>query len=186
MGHLSIKVSLMLVAFFGAACASQSSAALSSNPPSMPVTTTGTTSPSNRSNSGTRDPQVIVDELDAAGLALCHSDYSDGAQYNIYGILGATATWRFFPHHTAVAMASDNGEALSCVSPNQPNTGVIEIDVYLSRHDARAALRQVGQLWLYAWLYGNVAIHIDQSTPTSVTQAARDVLDHLAGTTEFP
>jgi hypothetical protein len=132
-----------------------------------------------------RDPRVIVDALNAADLALCHSDYSDGAQYNIYGILGASATWRFFPHHTAVTVSSQNGDILSCVSPSQPDTGVIEIDVYPSAVDASAALHQVGPIWLHAWLYGNVAIHIDQSTPPSVAQVASDVLDHLPGSTRF-
>jgi hypothetical protein len=119
-------------------------------------------------------------------LALCHSDYSDGAQYDVYGILGATATWRFFPHHNAVLVPSDDGNALSCVAPNQPATGVIEIDVYPSAVDAAAALRQVGQIWLYAWLYGNVAILVDQTTPLPVAQVVFEVLDHLPGTTRFP
>jgi hypothetical protein len=149
------------------------------------VTTTGT-SPSNGSTTATGDPQVIVDALDAADLGLCHSDYSDGAPYDIYGILGASPTWRFFPHHTAVPVPSENGDVLSCVTPNQPNTGVIEIDVYPSAVEASAALRQVGRIWLYAWLDGNVAILVDQTTPPAVAEVVREALDHLPGTTPFP
>lgn len=185
MRHLSPKAALMLLALLATACASQTSGAPLSKQRSVPVTTTGT-SPSDGAATATRDPGVVVDSLNAAGLALCHSDYSDGAQYDVYGILGATATWRFFPHHNAVLVPSDDGNALSCVAPNQPATGVIEIDVYPSAVDAAAALRQVGQIWLYAWLYGNVAILVDQTTPLPVAQVVFEVLDHLPGTTRFP
>jgi hypothetical protein len=72
------------------------------------------------------------------------------------------------------------------VTANQPNTGAVEIDVYPSAADASAALRQVGRIWLDAWLYGNVAILDDQTTPPPVAQQVREVLDHLPGTTRFP
>jgi hypothetical protein len=129
---------------------------------------------------------VLVDALNAAGLELCHSDYNDGAQYNFFGILGASSTWRFFPHNSAVPVIAQNGEALTCLTPNQPNTGVVEIDVYASSGDASAALRQVGHIWLNAWLYGNIAILVDQTTPGPVAQEMSEVLDHLAGTTQIP
>ena len=182
---LSLKAALTVMALFVTACTSPTSSAPFSEPRAMPVTTTDT-SLSQGSTSVTRDPQVIVDALDAAGLALCHSYLSDGAEYNIYGILGASATWRFFPHHTAERVPSVNGDDLSCVTPNQSNTGVIEIDVYPHGADASAALRQAGRLWLYAWLDGNVAIHVDQSTPPPVADVAREVLEHLPGTTRVP
>jgi hypothetical protein len=185
---LSLKAVLTVSALLAAACTGQATGAPSSKPQSVSVTTTGTT-PFDGSATATGDPQVIVDALDAAGLALCHSNFSDGAQYNVFGILGASATWRFFPHHVAVpvpAATAANAPALSCVTPNQPNTGVIEVDVYPSAVDASAALRQVGQIWLDAWLYGNVAILVDQTTPFPVAQEVRGVLDHLPGSTQFP
>jgi hypothetical protein len=185
MRRVNLKAALMVMALLAAACAGQTSGAPSSKPRSVPVSPTGT-STSNGSATATRDPRVIVDALDATGLALCHADYSDGAQYNIYGILGASGTWRFFPHHAAVPVPTDTGDALSCVTANQPNTGTIEIDVYPSAADASAALRQVGQIWLDSWLYGNVAILVDQTTPFPVAQEVWQVLDHLPGTTEFP
>jgi hypothetical protein len=185
---LSLKAALTVVVLLAAACTGQATGAPSSKPQSVSGTTTGTT-PSGGSATATGDPRVIVDALDAAGLALCHADYSDGAQYDIFGILGATATWRFFPHHSAVpvpAATTANGPALSCVTPNQPNTGVIEVDVYPSAVDASAVLRQVGHIWLDAWLYGNVAVLIDQTTPGPIAQEVREVLDRLPGTTQFP
>jgi hypothetical protein len=181
----SLKAALTVVALLAAACTGQAVGAPSSKPQSEPVSPTGT-SRSNGSATATRDPRVIVDALDAAGLALCHADYSDGVQFNIYGILGASPTWRFFPHHSAVPVPTNNGEALSCLTANQPNTGAVEIDVYPSAADASAALRQVGQIWLEAWLYSNVAILDDQTTPPPVAQQVREVLDHLPGTTRFP
>jgi hypothetical protein len=148
------------------------------------VTPTGTSIPT-QSAATTGDPRVIVNALNAAGLALCHSDYSDGAQYDVFGILGATATWRFFPHHIALPVPADGTDALSCVAANQPNTGVIEVDVYPSATDASAALRQVGQIWLGAWLYGNVAILVDQTTPLPIAQEVSGILGHLPGMTQF-
>ncbi len=185
MRRVNLKAALMVMALLAAACAGQTSGAPSPKPRSVPVSRMGA-SPSNGSATATRDPQVIVDALDAAGLALCHADYSDGAQYNIYGILGASGTWRFFPHHSAVPVPTANGDALSCVTANQPSTGAVEIDVYPSAAEASAALRQVGRIWLDAWLYGNVAILVDQTTPLPVAQEVWQVLDHLPGTTEFP
>jgi hypothetical protein len=132
------------------------------------------------------DPQVIVDALNAAGLDLCHSYYNDGAQYDIYGILGATATLQFFPHHSVVPVTGENGDALSCVAPNQPNTGAVEIDVYPSAANASFALRQVGHIWLDAWLYGNVAVLVDQNTPGSIAQEISAVLDHMPNATRVP
>jgi hypothetical protein len=79
----------------------------------------------------------------------------------------------------------DTTNALTCVSTNQPNTGDIEIDVYPSAGNASAALRQVGRIWLDAWLYGNVAILVDQTTPLHVAHVAHEVLDHIPGTTPF-
>jgi hypothetical protein len=165
-----------------AACTGKTPATPFSDPRSVSVTTTGTTL-SNGTATATRDPDVIVNALNAAGLELCHNDLSDFAQYDVYRILGASATWRFFPHHVAVPVP--NASALGCVSTNQPNTGVIEIDVYPSAGDAFATLRRVGQIWLDAWLYGNVAILVDQTTPLRVAQEVRKVLDHLPGTTQF-
>jgi hypothetical protein len=134
------------------------------------------------SNSGlSRDPEVIVNALDAAGLALCHSDYSDAAEYDIYGLLGAYSTRRYFPHHSAVPIRADGTGGLSCVSPSQPNTGAIELDVYPSPSEASAALQRVGQVWLAAWLYGNVALVLDQTTPPPVEQQVSQVLDHVPG-----
>jgi hypothetical protein len=187
MGRANLKAALLVMALLAAACTGQASGSPSSKPRSVPVSPTGTTgtSPANGSATATRDPQVIVDALDAAGMALCHADYSDGAQYNIYGILGASGTWRFFPHHSAAPVPTNNGEVLSCVTANQPNTGAVEIDVYPSAADASAALRQVGHIWLDAWLYGNVAILVDQTTPPPVAQQVHEVLDHLPGTTQF-
>jgi hypothetical protein len=150
----------------------------------VPVTPTGTSIPT-ESATTTGDPRIIVDALNAAGLALCHSDYSDFAQYDVFGILGATATWRFFPHHIALPVPADGTDALSCVAANQPNTGVIEVDVYPSATDASAALRQVGQIWLGAWLYGNVAILVDQTTPLPIAQEVSGILGHLPGMTQF-
>lgn len=181
---LSLTALLTGMSLLAAACNGQSSGEPTSMPRSLSTTTTGTV-PSRESATATSDPQIIVDALDAAGLALCHSDYSDFAQYNIYGILGAYATRRFFPHHLAVPVPTTNGEALSCVTPNQPNTGAIEIDVYPSAVDASAALRQVGRIWLDAWLYGNVSILVDQTTPGPVAQEVSGVLDHLPGTTHI-
>jgi hypothetical protein len=128
-----------------------------------------------------RDPEVIVQALDAAGLALCHSDYSDAAEYDIYGLLGAYSTRRYFPHHSAVPIRTDGTAALSCVSASQPNTGAVELDVYPSPSEASAALRRVGQVWLAAWLYGNVALVLDQTTTRPVEQQVSQVLDHLPG-----
>jgi hypothetical protein len=133
----------------------------------------------------TRDPAVIVDGLDAVGLALCHSDYSDLAEYNIYGLFGAVSTQRFFPHHVAVPIHLGHVDALSCVTPNQPDTGAIEIDVYPSPAVASEALRQVGQVWLASWLYGNVAVLVDKQVPIDQSQRVRDVLDHLPGAFPF-
>ena len=90
MRRVNLKAALMVMALLAAACAGQTSGAPSSKPRSVPVSPTGT-SPSNGSDHCHRDPQVIVDALDAAGLALCHADYSDSLS-NIYGILGASAT----------------------------------------------------------------------------------------------
>ena len=186
--YLSLTAALTGIALLAAACTGETREAPSSKPRSVPVTTTGTVLTS-RPADATRDAQVIIDALNAAGLALCHSDYSDGAQYDIYGILGASATWRFFPHHSAVpvpATARIDGPALSCVTQNQPNTGVIEVDIYPSAADASATVRQVGHVWLDAWLYGNVAILVDQTTPGPVAQQVSEVLDHLPGTTQIP
>ena len=133
------------------------------------------------STSVTRNPTAIVDSLDAVGLALCHSDHSDLAEYNIYRLLGAVSTQRYFPHHTAMTIHSDNGEALSCVTPNQPDTGAIEIDVYPTPSVASEALRQVGQVWLTGWLYGNVAVLVDKTMPLPQSQLVGEVLDHLSG-----
>ena len=135
--------------------------------------------------SATRDPAVIVHALDAAGLALCHSDYSDFAQYNVYGLLGAVSTQRYFPHHAVVPIHSGNAEALSCITPNQPDTGAIEIDVYPTPSVASEALRQVGQVWLTGWLYGNVAVLVDKTVPAPQSQQVGDVLDHLPGAVAF-
>jgi hypothetical protein len=186
--YLSLMAALTGMALAAAACTGQSSGAPTSMPQSVSVTTTGTT-PSNASANATHNPQIIVDALNAAGLALCHSDYSDGAQYDIYGLLGATATWRFFPHHSAVpvpAIAWINGPAVSCMTPSQPNTGVIEIDLYPSASVASAALRQVRHLWLDAWLYGNVAILVDETTPGPIAHEVSGVLDHLLGVSQIP
>jgi hypothetical protein len=124
---------------------------------------------------------VIVHALDAAGLALCHTDYSDLAQYNIYGLLGAVSTQRYFPHHAALPIHSGNVEALSCITPNQQDTGAIEIDVYPTPSVASEALRQAGQVWLTGWLYGNVAVLVDKTVPPPQSQQVGDVLDHLQG-----
>ena len=133
----------------------------------------------------TRDPVAIVDALDAAGLALCHTDYSDLAQYNIYGLFGAVSTQRYFPHHAALPIHSGNVESLSCVTPNQPDSGAIEIDVYPTPSRASEALRQVGQIWLAGWLYGNVAVLVDRAMPTPQSQQVGDVLDRLPGAVAF-
>lgn len=186
--YLSITAALTCMALAAAACTGQSGGAPTSMSHSVSVTTTGT-APSNASDSATHNPQTIVDSLNAAGLALCHSDYSDGAQYDIFSFLGATATWRFFPHHSAVpvpAIAWINGPAVSCLTPSQPNTGVIEIDLYPSATVASAALRQVRHLWVDAWLYGNVAILVDETTPGPVAHEVSGVLDHLPGTSQIP
>jgi hypothetical protein len=140
-------------------------------------------SSSNGSANVTRSPQVIVDALDAAGLALCHSEYNDLAESNIYGILGAYATLRFFPHHSAVPTHLDPTE--SCTVANQPKTGVIEIDVYPSPAVASAVLREVGKVWWASWLYGNVAVVVDQTTPLPFAQQEAQVLDHLPGASRF-
>jgi hypothetical protein len=129
----------------------------------------------------TRDPAAIVASLDAVGLALCHSDYSDLAEYNIYGLFGAVSTQRYFPHHMAMIIHSGNVEALSCVTPSQPDTGAIEIDVYPTPADASAAVRRVGQIWQTGWLYGNVAVLVDKTVPPPQSQQVGDVLDHLSG-----
>jgi hypothetical protein len=180
MRRANLTAALLVMALLAAACTGQVRGSPSSKPRSVPA------SLSDGSATATRNPQVIVDALDTAGLALCHSDYSDFAQYNIYGVLGALATWRYFPHHSAVPVPAGNTVALSCVTANQPNTGVIEIDTYPSAADASAALRQGGKIWLNAWLDGNVAIHVDQTTPGPVAQEVRGVLDHLPGTSQVP
>jgi hypothetical protein len=182
--HWWVWFTVAALAALAAACTGHTSGAPSSQAQSVPVTPTGTSIPT-ESATATGDPRVIVDTLNAAGLALCHSAYSDGAPYDVFGILGATATWRFFPHHTAVPVPSDGVDALSCVATNQPNTGVIEVDVYPSATDASAALRQVGQIWLDAWLYGNIAILVDQTTPLPIAQEVSGILGHLPGTTQF-
>jgi hypothetical protein len=125
-----------------------------------------------------------VDALDAAGLGLCHSDYSDLPQYDIYGILGALSTKRYFPHHSAVPIHTDNTDAVSCVTPSQPGSGTVEIDAYPSHDVAAAVLRQVGQVWLGTWLYGNIAIVVDQAPPPEA-QEVRQVLEHLPGAFPF-
>jgi hypothetical protein len=183
---VSFIAALTFVALLAAACAGQAVGAPSSKPHAEPVSPAGTSRSNESATTATRDPQVIVDALDAAGLALCHADYSDSAQYNIYGILGASPTWRLFPHHSAAPVPTNSGEALSCISANQPNTGAIEIDVFPSATDASAALRQVGQIWLEAWLYGNIAVLDDQNTAPAAAQQVREVLDHLPGTMSFP
>jgi hypothetical protein len=183
--YLSLTAALTGMALLAVACTGQTDGAPSSKARSVPVSPTGTSIAAD-SVTTTRDPQVIIDALNAAGLALCHADYSDFAQYNIYGILGASATWRFFPHHAAVPVSTANGDVLSCVTASQPNTGVIEIDVYPSASNASAALRQVGRVWLDAWLYGNVAILVDQTTPGPVAQEVSEVLHHLPGTSQIP
>jgi hypothetical protein len=177
----SLKAFLVVVlALVAAACSARTTGTPSPTTGTLIAPSLGASS-SNGPPNVTRDPQVIVDALDAAGLALCHSDYSDAAQYNIYGILGADANWRFFPHHTAVPIRSENASALSCNTTNQPNTGAIEIDVYPSALDASVALRQVGKIWLASWLYGNVAVVVDQTTPLPLAQQEGQVLDHLPG-----
>ena len=146
----------------------------------------GTTTRERLSNTpATRDPAAIVDALDAAGLALCHTDYSDLAQYNIYGLFGAVSTQRYFPHHAALPIHSGNVESLSCVTPNQPDSGAIEIDVYPTPSRASEALRQVGQIWLAGWLYGNVAVLVDRAMPTPQSQQVGDVLERLPGAVAF-
>ena len=182
--HAWVWFTVATLAMLAAACTGHTSGAPSSKAQSVSVTPTGTSIPTEPATT-TRDPRVIVDALNAAGLALCHSDYSDDAQYDIFGILGATATWRFFPHHTAAPVPADGTDAVSCVAANQPNTGVIEVDVYPSATDASAALRQVGQIWLDAWLYGNIAILVDQTTPQPIAQQVSGILGHLPGTTQF-
>jgi hypothetical protein len=133
----------------------------------------------------TRDPAVIVNALNAVGLALCHSYYSDLAEYDIYRLLGAVSTQRYFPHHAAVLIHSGNVEALSCITPNQPDTGAIEIDVYPTPAVAAEALHQVGQVWLTGWLYGNVAVLVDKAVPLLQSQQVGDILDHLPGAVPF-
>jgi hypothetical protein len=185
MGRANLKITLAVMALAATACAGQTSGGSPLKP--RPVTVSPmSVEASNPSAPATRDPQLIVDELEAAGLALCHSDYSDAAQYNIFGFFGADATWRFFPHHSAVPVHVGNTDVLSCATADQPNTGVIEIDVYPSAVDASAALHQVGHIWLDGWLYGNVDVLVDQTTPPSVDQEVRDVLDQLPGTTQLP
>ncbi len=129
----------------------------------------------------TRDPEVVLHALDAVGLALCHSDYSDLAEYNIYRLFGAVSTKRYFPHRAAVPIHSVNAEAVSCITPNQPDTGAIEIDVYPTPTAASGALRRVGQVWLTGWLYGNIAVLVDKTVPLLQSQQVGDVLDHLPG-----
>jgi hypothetical protein len=182
--HWWVWFTVAALAALAAACTGQTSGAPSSRAESVPVTETGTSIPT-ESATTTLDPRVIVDTLNAFGLALCHSDYSDFAQYDVFGILGATATWRFFPHHTAVPVPAAGTDAMSCVAANQPNTGVVEVDVYPSATDAAAALRQVGQIWLDAWLYGNIAILVDQTTPLPIAQEVSGILGRLPGTTQF-
>jgi hypothetical protein len=152
--HWWVWFTVAALAALAAACTGHTSGAPSSQAQSVPVTPTGTSIPT-ESATATGDPRVIVDTLNAAGLALCHSVPSDGV------------------------------DALSCVATNQPNTGVIEVDVYPSATDASAALRQVGQIWLDAWLYGNIAILVDQTTPLPIAQEVSGILGHLPGTTQF-
>jgi hypothetical protein len=182
--HWWVWFSVAALAALAAACTGHTSGAPSVKAQSAPVTPTGTSIPTD-SAATTGDPRVIVDALNAAGLALCHSDDSDAARYDVFGILGATATWRFFPHHTAVPVRAAGADALSCVAGNQPNSGVIEVDVYPSATDASAALRQVGQIWLDAWLDGNIAILVDQTTPLPIALEVRGILGHVPGTTPF-
>ena len=68
---------------------------------------------------------------------------------------------------------------------NQPNTGAIEIDAYQSAAEACTALSEVGQGWLARWLYGNVAVVVDQTTPLQLAQQVSQVLDHLPGVFRF-
>jgi hypothetical protein len=118
-------------------------------------------------------------------LALCHSKYNDLAESNIYGILGAYATLRFFPHDSAVLVRWDPADAQSCTTAKQPNTGAVEIDVYPSPAVSSAALREVGRVWRASWLYGNVAVVVDQTTPLPFAQQEAQVLDHLPGASRF-
>ena len=182
--YLSLMLVLASMALLTAACTGPSFET-SAKQRTLSFTETGT-SISTSTLTSTHDPQVVVDALNAAGLGLCHSYYNDGAQYNIYGILGATATWQFFPHHSAVPVQGENGFALSCVTSNQPNTGVVEIDVYPSAANASAALRQVGHIWLDAWLWGNVAVLVEEDTPSSIAQEISVVLDHVPNATQVP
>jgi hypothetical protein len=183
MRRASIKGSLVLaLALVAGACGGGTSGAPSSN--QRPVNAPHTGAPSsNGSANVTRNPQVIVDALDAAGLALCDSKYNDLAESNIYGILGAYTTLRFFPHHSAVPTQSEPTEG--CATANQPKTGAIEIDVYPSPAVTSAALREVGKVWWASWLYGNVAVVVDQTTPPWFAQQEAQVLDHLPGASRF-
>jgi hypothetical protein len=182
--HWWVWCSVAALAALAAACPGHTSGAPSWKAQPAPVTPTGTSIPT-ESATTSGDPRVIVDALNAAGLALCHSDYNDGAQYDVFGILGATATWRFFPHHTAVPVRADGRDALSCVAGNQPNSGVIEVDVYPSATDASAALGQVSHIWLDAWLDGNIAILVDQTTPPPIAEEVSGILGRVPGTTPF-
>ena len=179
MRSVSMKAFPVALAVLAAAC-SGASPAPSSNAEALNGPPIGVPS-SKGSPNGIRDPQVIINALDAAGLALCHSDYNDLAGYNVYGILGAYSTRRFFPHHSALPIHSGNTDALSCITANQPDTGAIEMDVYPSPAVASAALRKVGHIWLASWLYGNVAVVVEQRMPLPLAQQVGEVLDHLSG-----
>jgi hypothetical protein len=121
-----------------------------------------------------------LDALNAAGLALCHTDDDNGAGSNIFG---AYATNSHYPHHKPVPYQSGNTPKVSCNTTNQPNTGTIEIDQYHSGATASSALQQFGEngTWLIGWHYGNVTVEVTQSTPPAVSQQIAQVVDHLPG-----
>ena len=126
-----------------------------------------------------RDPQTVVDALDAAGLALCHSTDDDG-HGNLYG---AYANKYYFPHHMAENIQVGNTPETSCDTTDQPNTGQIEIDQYhsvaVASNSLQAASRNSSSL--IGWQYGNVTIEVTQTTPPDISQQIAQVLDHLPG-----
>ena len=76
-----------VLAMVAAACGGTSGAPSSSGPPSSGAPSSESLLSKGSPNTA-RDPQVIVDALDAAGLALCHSDDSDFAEYKRLRHLG--------------------------------------------------------------------------------------------------
>ena len=115
--YVAMVAATAILGVAAAACSGGGSSTGTTTAGSAP-NTSATSAPGTAGGSA-RDPQTVVDALDAAGLALCHSTDDDG-HGNLYG---AYANKYYFPHHMAENIQVGNTPETSCDTTDQPNTG---------------------------------------------------------------